>query len=780
MISKKTGRIFLKFKLIAIFILISVLHCYAGSLWKQVVSDYAITAIAPYDGGYWFATDASGALQYDLEKGEWRRYNKDNGHMNQSQVVNDMKIMLDKVWFATNYGLYTCNLNGTGWQHHVLPGDYFSNWIRGFDTHSDTVWVAAFTGLYIYSKNSGQFSFFDISIPGNYHTGYTNSVAAGDSMVWIGTDDGIICYNTSLSLTNPASRTYYGKNNGFDTASDLVMCRTVSITDFGVWIGLEEYTPSTSPNYCLGGLFRKFGNQWEKYDKNNGLSANGIHFVHAFGNRVYAGLFHYINGVDYRGAGLLEMDMGTNTMRILNSENWQVSTDNIRALYISGEDTLVGTEEGLFTNKPQIRDMKPYEAPGWYTLRNLGNGDVEITIEPVLLADSYIVYYSEESHIFPDSLIIESSRDTLKNLSQGTFYFFKAAGMNENGAGPVGKDHLICSVSEEENSVLIVYAYYKDIPENTRQYVIQYGESIFSHGYGFDAASAKALSDSTLSLNDYDMVVWIAGMDQESLNDISKPVLANYLESGGKLFISGSHILENISGAGADAHFYNTYLKAVWKKTNTDTYSAIPAEGSIIEDFPAIGFGRGEDTPYQVSRPDGFRPIEGAKPLLLYSGRDSSAYGSAGLTYTGPFGDSEINGSLVYLAFPFETVNPQWIREAMMGRILHYFDFDVIWSHTIDITLPSEFSLKQNYPNPFNPVTFIEYSLPRQTDITLHIYDLQGSLIKEWKISNQSAGYHSIEWNGMNRNGSLVSSGLYIYRLTAGNDSFTRKMVFMK
>lgn len=757
-----------------------VFNVYAGSIWKNVIPDYAITAIVPYDGGYWFAAEESGALRYDLETGDWHRYNKESGNMNQSQVVNDMKIMLDKVWFATNYGLYTCNPNGTGWQHHVLPGDYFSNWIRGFDTHSDTVWVASFSGLYIYSKNSGQFTYYDISIPGNYHTSYTNSVAASDSMVWIGTDDGVICYNTSLSLTNPDSRTYYGKNNAFNTASDLVMCKAIGITDFGVWVGLEEYTPSTSPSYCLGGLFRKTGNEWESYDKETGLSANGIHFVHAFDNHVYAGLFHYVNGVDYRGAGLFEMNMETNSMRILDSENWHVGTDNIRSLYISGSDTLVGTEEGLFTNKVHIRDMKPYEAPDWYTLKNLGNGNVEIIIDPVPLANSYMVYFSEENFLFEDSLIIHSTIDTLKGMNTGTNYYFKVAGVNENGIGPAGQDHLICTVSEGKNPILLVYAYYKDIPENTRQYLAYYGDPFFSLGFGFDATSALALSNSTLSMNDYDMVVWVAGMDQESLNDVTKPALASFLENGGKLFISGSHILENISGTGADPDFYNTYLKAVWKKTNTDTYSIVPATGSILEDFSLIDYGRGEETPYQVSRPDGFRPIEGAKPLLLYCDRDSSSYGSAGLQYSGPFGESEINGSLVYMGFPFETVNPQWIRKAMMSRILHFFDFDVPWTDIQTTDPPAVFSLKQNYPNPFNPTTVIEYTITEQTDITLHIYNLQGHLVNEWSFQNQTTGCHSVEWNGINRFGTLVSSGLYIYRLTAGKNTMTRKMVYMK
>ncbi len=82
-------------------IFILVFNVYAESIWKNAVPNYTITANRPYDGGYWFTADESGALRYDLESGEWFRYNKENGNMNQSQVVNDMKIMLDKVWFVS-------------------------------------------------------------------------------------------------------------------------------------------------------------------------------------------------------------------------------------------------------------------------------------------------------------------------------------------------------------------------------------------------------------------------------------------------------------------------------------------------------------------------------------------------------------------------------------------------------------------------------------------------------------------------------------------------------
>ena len=89
--------------------------------------------------------------------------------------------------------------------------------------------------------------------------------------------------------------------------------------------------------------------------------------------------------------------------------------------------------------------------------------------------------------------------------------------------------------------------------------------------------------------------------------------------------------------------------------------------------------------------------------------------------------------------------------------------------------LPKEFSLSQNFPNPFNPSTVINYALPKDSDVKLIIYNLKGQVVENLINGKQNAGYKSIKWNGGNS-----ASGLYIYRLTAGDFVRTRKMVLLK
>jgi hypothetical protein len=96
------------------------------------------------------------------------------------------------------------------------------------------------------------------------------------------------------------------------------------------------------------------------------------------------------------------------------------------------------------------------------------------------------------------------------------------------------------------------------------------------------------------------------------------------------------------------------------------------------------------------------------------------------------------------------------------------------------LLVPVSLELKQNYPNPFNPVTQIVYGLPVNTRVNLTIYDLAGRVVKILQDGFQEAGYQVVHWNGTNQQGVQTASGVYIYRLTAGAESFARKMVLVR
>jgi hypothetical protein len=94
--------------------------------------------------------------------------------------------------------------------------------------------------------------------------------------------------------------------------------------------------------------------------------------------------------------------------------------------------------------------------------------------------------------------------------------------------------------------------------------------------------------------------------------------------------------------------------------------------------------------------------------------------------------------------------------------------------------IPDEFALHQNYPNPFNPTTTIRYDLKENSDVVLQIYNLLGQNIRTLVNARQEAGYREVVWDGRNNVGNAVASGIYIYRIEAGNFVQTRKMVLMR
>ena len=99
--------------------------------------------------------------------------------------------------------------------------------------------------------------------------------------------------------------------------------------------------------------------------------------------------------------------------------------------------------------------------------------------------------------------------------------------------------------------------------------------------------------------------------------------------------------------------------------------------------------------------------------------------------------------------------------------------------------IPAETELLRNYPNPFNPETWIPYHLSEDADVSLTIYDATGILVRTIDLGHQIAAKYdtrakAIYWDGRNRFGEQVASGIYFYSLSAGDFSATRKMVILK
>ncbi|HQF41429.1 MAG TPA: T9SS type A sorting domain-containing protein [Ignavibacteriaceae bacterium] len=128
-------------------------------------------------------------------------------------------------------------------------------------------------------------------------------------------------------------------------------------------------------------------------------------------------------------------------------------------------------------------------------------------------------------------------------------------------------------------------------------------------------------------------------------------------------------------------------------------------------------------------------------------------------------------------------IDYRFVDENVNGQLLKYrlklvdLDGTFTYSQVVEVngSMPNSFSLSQNYPNPFNPTTKINYTIPFDSKVTISVYSITGELVTELVNDFVSAGTYSVDFDGSN-----LASGMYIYKMTAGDFTQTNKMMLMK
>ena len=105
-----------------------------------------------------------------------------------------------------------------------------------------------------------------------------------------------------------------------------------------------------------------------------------------------------------------------------------------------------------------------------------------------------------------------------------------------------------------------------------------------------------------------------------------------------------------------------------------------------------------------------------------------------------------------------------------------------IWTKEIKVVVaaPKDYKLYNNFPNPFNPSTKIAFELPKASHVNLTIYDIVGREVAQVADAEYPAGYTELTWNGTSKNGPMVASGVYFYRVSTDRWSKVKKMLMVK
>ena len=107
---------------------------------------------------------------------------------------------------------------------------------------------------------------------------------------------------------------------------------------------------------------------------------------------------------------------------------------------------------------------------------------------------------------------------------------------------------------------------------------------------------------------------------------------------------------------------------------------------------------------------------------------------------------------------------------------MHFFGiFLGVEEEVVGMNVPKVYGLSQSYPNPCGSHAVISYQLPRSSEVSLSVYDVSGRLVEELVSGGVEAGYHSVRLDTKS-----YVSGVYFYRLAAGNKLFTKKLIVVK
>jgi len=423
----------------------------------------------------------------------------------------------------------------------------------------------------------------------------------------------------------------------------------------------------------------------------------------------------------------------------------------------------------------------PPQPARYFSVRNMGNGDISVSCAYTPFTEYYKVYTSLDGATFTLTDSSSSNEIMLSQFAHGDLVYVKVSNANTHGESNLS-EVLAAVVNDQTTSrVLVVQGFERTGGTvNNFDYIIEHGLAIQASGRGFDAASNDAVETGAIDLSDYAIVDWISGEEATatvSFSPAEQERIMDFLEQGGRIFVSGSEIGWDLeaSGSASDLAFYRNYFKADYIADDAQSYTMNGMASGIFAGMSNITFDDGSHGSYDVDYPDGIKPYGGSLNSLRYDGVDYASVGGAGIQYLGGFGESSALGGIVYLAVGFETIYPASSRNQIMSAVLDYLEISL---DTEPANLqPESFSLSKVYPNPFNGAFIAELQLPAPAEIRLTLFNIKGQLVHEMHHQG-SAGMNQIRFDGMDM--SSLTSGAYVLRVSHEQDIHTTKITYLK
>ncbi len=450
-------------------------------------------------------------------------------------------------------------------------------------------------------------------------------------------------------------------------------------------------------------------------------------------------------------------------------------------------------------NPPELLIVKPFNSQGLF---------VKWSSYSSPLLKGYRLYYSSDSTLQNWKLaadettlhagtteIVFNNKNEFINPTDIAYYYYLTA-VDSSGSESKHSDiYSVYSSADTTNAkkILIVDGFDRfgnsgSWKEPNHAFNVQYFKALMKQGnVSISSCANEAIIDKLIDLKNYDFVIWFVGDESREDNTFTNPEqgpIAYYLEAGGNVLITGDDIGYDLDekhefSEDSDTLFYRHYLKSRLIHTgNTLLTQANGVNGTSFENLK-LNFG----VTYPEDSPDDIEPNDGGDSVLNYNyfRLDNVTYRKAGVAYTGTFGNGKIPGKMIYISFALETLVQSQL-DSFMVSVFNYLDLPTGIKNK-STKIPDEISLYQNYPNPFNPTTTISYAIPIKTqnfasaqyNVKLIVYDVLGREVATLVNKKLLPGNYKVIFNGKS-----LPSGVYYYKLQAGDIVKVNKMILLK
>lgn len=442
---------------------------------------------------------------------------------------------------------------------------------------------------------------------------------------------------------------------------------------------------------------------------------------------------------------------------------------------------LLSNENGIMEQPYYIHAATPVvpdKIKSW-GVKAVNDNSISVLYTEVGSAVSYHAYISTDNQNFDIEVEMSNTGEIIGNLQTNTLYYVKLKATNENGDSPFSET-LTVFTTQNTPSTLVVQAFDRATTGNTYDFCKYHVKALKKAGIYSDCVTNDAVTNGLFDLQNYEIVDYVLGDEStvdETFSISEQSLVKQYLQSGGKLFVSGAEIAWDLDnkGGSSDKNFCHNFLKMKYiydapQNSSGTYYSAAPYGTNIFDGLQTFSFDNGTHGTINVKYPDQIDATEGALPFLQYAGTSSISY--AGVFFSGLFSGGSKNGKVITMGVPFESIYPETVRNEFMQCVVDYF------------ALPYETNIETNeqplsfsyriFPNPVLNQLNIELFSATPRKVTIALYDISG---KQLEIFNNTVINKETV---ITKNLQNFNPGLYWCVIKQNNGNFSSELVILK